>query len=142
MTNLLLEGTGAGSGWIIYVVLLVLVVAMLIVPMITQKKRNKEYGEMVESLNTGDEIRTIGGIMGKIVRINKENGMPKSVVIETGLENSKATLEFDVSCIAYVYSTTTAAEKVAQQEKNAETTEEVATVEEVKKPEKTKNAKK
>ena len=114
MTHLLLEGTETGNSWIIYVVLLVLVVAMLIIPMITQKKRNKEYGEMVESLAVGDEIRTIGGVIGKIVKINKENGMPKSVVIESGYEDSVSTLEFDISCIAYTYSDKPAEEKVSK----------------------------
>jgi len=39
--------------------------------------------------------------MGKIVKIIKENGMVKSVIIETGLGANKSTLEFDVTCIAY-----------------------------------------
>ena len=101
MENLLLAGEGAGNSWWVYVVLLVAVVALLIFPLFTQRKRNKQFGEMVNGLEVGDEVKTIGGIMGKIVKIIKENGMAKSVIIETGLGANKSTLEFDVTCIAY-----------------------------------------
>lgn len=102
MLNLLLDGSGTGSSWWIYVVLLVAVVFLLVFPMFTQKKRNKEFGEMVNGLSVGDEIRTIGGIIGKITKINKEGDMTKSIIIETGAANSKHTLELDVTCIAYI----------------------------------------
>ena len=102
MLNLLLDGSGAGNSWWIYIILLVAVVFLLVFPMFTQKKRNKEYGEMVNGLSVGDEVRTIGGIIGKIVKINKEQGVTKSIVIESGNNGSKTTLEVDVSCISYI----------------------------------------
>ena len=102
MLNLLLAESGGGSSWWIYVILLVAVVFLLVFPMFNQKKRNKEFGEMVNGLSVGDEIRTIGGIIGKITKINKEDGVVKTIIIETGAANAKHTLELDVTCIAYI----------------------------------------
>ena len=44
-----------------------------------QKKQEKETNAMRDSLEVGDEITTIGGIIGKIVSIKDE-----TVLIETG----------------------------------------------------------
>ncbi len=49
-----------------------------------QKKRQKEEQQLRENLQIGDEITTIGGIMGKIVTIKEE-----SVIIETGADRVK-----------------------------------------------------
>ena len=117
MENLLLAGEGAGSSWWVYVALLVAVVALLIFPLFTQKKRNKQFSEMVNGLEVGDEVKTIGGIMGKIVKIVKENGMAKSVIVESGLGANKSTLEFDVTCIAYSLTEHTAPAEEKKEEK-------------------------
>lgn len=98
----LLAAASAANSWWIYVLLLGLVVVMLVLPMISQKKRYKEYGEMVDGLHVGDEVKTIGGIIGKITKINKEQGAVKSIVVESGLGATKSTLEFDINCIAMV----------------------------------------
>lgn len=49
-----------------------------------QKKQEKEQNEMRNSLQVGDEITTIGGIIGKIVSIKDE-----TVLIETSGERNK-----------------------------------------------------
>ncbi len=49
-----------------------------------QKKRQKEEQQLRENLQIGDEITTIGGIMGRIVTIKEE-----SVIIETGADRVK-----------------------------------------------------
>lgn len=56
-----------------------------------QKKKDKEQKEMKDSLQIGDEVTTIGGITGIIVRINKnaQNPHEDSVVIETGSDRNK-----------------------------------------------------
>ena len=48
------------------------------------KKQEKETKNMLDSLQVGDEITTIGGIIGKIVSIKEE-----TCVIETSHERSK-----------------------------------------------------
>ena len=49
-----------------------------------QKKQERETNEMRNNLKVGDEITTIGGIIGKIVSIKEE-----TVTIETGHDRSK-----------------------------------------------------
>lgn len=49
-----------------------------------QKKQEKETNEMRNALSVGDEITTIGGIIGKIVSIKEE-----TCVIETAHERTK-----------------------------------------------------
>ena len=57
-----------------YIVLMVVLVALMYFMMIRpQKKRQKEEQEMRSSLEIGDEIITIGGIVGKVVTIREED---------------------------------------------------------------------
>lgn len=49
-----------------------------------QKKRQKEEQELRDSIQIGDEITTIGGIMGRIVTVKDD-----SLVIETGSDRIK-----------------------------------------------------
>lgn len=130
MLNLLLETSaettgkttnGAGSWWI-YVVLLVLVVLMLVLPTITNRKRMKEYDQMVNQLHVGDTIRTVGGVIGRITKISDKDGV-KTFILETGAKNNKTTMEFDIGSVGTVLkSTAKPEEKVEKVEetKNAE----------------------
>lgn len=49
-----------------------------------QKKQEKQINEMRNQLMVGDEITTIGGIIGKIISIKEE-----TVMIETGHDRTK-----------------------------------------------------
>ena len=49
-----------------------------------QKKQEKEAADMRNGLQVGDEITTIGGIIGKVVSI-----MEETCVIETGRDGTK-----------------------------------------------------
>ena len=71
-------GTGMGQSWISIVMLLVLVVVFYFFMIRPQKKQEKETNAMRNGLQVGDEVTTIGGIIGKIVSIKDE-----TVVIET-----------------------------------------------------------
>ena len=66
---------GSGSFLIMIVVMLALMYFMMIRP---ENKRKKQAEEMRNSLKKGDQITTIGGIMGKIVHVGED-----SLVIET-----------------------------------------------------------
>ncbi|MCM1523497.1 MAG: preprotein translocase subunit YajC [Ruminococcus sp.] len=69
------------SSVIVMVVVMVIFYFMLIRP---QKKKDKEQKAMRDSLQIGDEVTTIGGIVGIIVRKGED-----TVVIETGGDRSK-----------------------------------------------------
>lgn len=49
-----------------------------------QRKKEKEISEMRASLGVGDEIVTIGGIVGKVVKIGEEE-----LVIQVGSDKTK-----------------------------------------------------
>ena len=49
-----------------------------------QKKKQKEEQNMRDSIQVGDEITTIGGIMGRVVTVKED-----SLIIETGADRNK-----------------------------------------------------
>ena len=74
----------AGSSWISIGMLVLLVVVMWLFVFRPQRKQEKEAAAMRDNLQVGDEITTIGGIIGKIVSIKEE-----TVMIETGNDKTK-----------------------------------------------------
>ena len=50
-----------------------------------ESKRKKELAKMRAELKVGDDITTIGGIVGKVVSLKDDD----SLVIETGVDRSK-----------------------------------------------------
>ena len=60
---------GMGFTWIIMIVMLV---GMWWFTSRSQKKRDQEAQNMRDSLQVGDEVTTIGGIIGKVVSIKEE----------------------------------------------------------------------
>ena len=80
----LLEPAAVGGEWI-SIVMIVAMLALLYFFMIRpQKKQEKETNDMRNNLKVGDEITTIGGIIGKVVSIKEE-----TVMIETGHDRTK-----------------------------------------------------
>ena len=67
-----------------FLIMAVLLVGMYFLILRPQKKQEKETANMRNSLKVGDEITTIGGIIGKIVSIKEE-----TVMIETGHDRMK-----------------------------------------------------
>ena len=77
-------------------VLMVLLIALIYFMMIRpQRKKEKADREMREALKVGDEIITIGGIIGKVEKVNE-----KTVVISTTAAKNK--IEFLKTAIASV----------------------------------------
>ncbi len=73
---------GGTIGTIIFMV--VIFAAMYFLMIRPQKKQEREVNAMRNNLQVGDEITTIGGIIGKIVSIKEE-----TVMIETGHDRTK-----------------------------------------------------
>ena len=67
---------------------MILIIGVMIVFMVIssrkQKKQDQEIANMRNNLNVGDEITTIGGIIGKVVSIKEE-----TCVIETSRDGTK-----------------------------------------------------
>jgi preprotein translocase subunit YajC len=75
---------GTVSSILMIVVMIVIFYFMLIRP---ENKRKKEANEMRESLAVGDQITTIGGIVGTVCAVK-----PNSVVLETGADRVRIEL--------------------------------------------------
>ena len=86
MINTLLDNTtGGGIGSILMMVIpLALVVVLFIITSRSQKKKDKAVADMRNNLSIGDEVTTIGGIIGKVVSIKEE-----TCVIVTSRDNTK-----------------------------------------------------
>ena len=75
---------GGASGLVMILMLVVMFVAFYFFGIRPQKKQEKEMNNMRNSLAVGDEITTIGGIIGRVVSIKDE-----TCVIETTHERTK-----------------------------------------------------
>ena len=73
-------GGGMGFTWIIMILMLV---GMWWFTSRSQKKKDKEAQDMRDNLQVGDEVTTIGGIIGKVVSIKEE-----TFVLETTKEKT------------------------------------------------------
>ncbi len=74
------EGSPAGG----IIMIVVMAVAMYFLMIRPQKKKQKAEQEMRDSIQIGDEITTIGGIIGRVVTVKED-----SIVIETGADRVK-----------------------------------------------------
>ncbi len=78
----------------IYAVIIGLVYLFLLRP---NSKKKKQEAEMRNNLEIGDEITTIGGIVGRVVAIKDEED---ALIIETGSDRVK--MKFKKWCISSV----------------------------------------
>lgn len=80
------------SGILMMVILFAVMYFMMIRP---QKKKDKEIKSMRDNLSIGDEVITIGGIHGKVVKVNDE-------VITLEMAHAKQRVEFSKWAIGSV----------------------------------------
>ena len=72
------------SPWITMGIFALIIVAFYFFAIRPQKKQEREANEMRNSLQVGDEITTIGGVIGEIVSIKDE-----TITIETSRDRTK-----------------------------------------------------
>ena len=82
--NLLSTSTDAISFYSPFIMILVMVLFMWLFIYRPQKKQQQKETEMRNSLEIGDEVTTIGGIVGRVVAI-----MEDTFVLETGSDRTK-----------------------------------------------------
>lgn len=107
-----------GSSILSFLPLIMLVVLMYFLMIRPQRKKDKEVQNMRSNLHVGDEIVTIGGIRGKIVKTKED-----TITIQVGAEHTKFEIEkWAVSAVlkaseATLKSTSEKKEEVPAQEK-------------------------
>lgn len=105
MFNFLLmaEETSGGIGTtniVILIVFALLIVFMIVSSIMQNRKQKKQAEEMQSKLTVGATITTIGGIVGKVTRIDEETG---SLYIETGDENDKHVMQIIKNAVYSVH---------------------------------------
>ena len=84
---MLLEASTSASGkgsFQMIILMVLLIVGMNFLMIRPQKKQQKKEQEIRENTQVGDEITTIGGIVGKVVTVKED-----SLIIETGADKNK-----------------------------------------------------
>ncbi len=84
LTLLAAQAAGKGSNWTMILMMVGVFVIMYFLMIRPQKKKQKEEQAMRDNLQIGDEITTIGGIVGKIVTVKDD-----SLIIETGADRNR-----------------------------------------------------
>ena len=81
-----LFGTAGGKSgsWSMIIMMVAIFAIMYFLMIRPQKKKQKEEQTMRDNLQIGDEITTIGGIVGRIVTVKDD-----TLIIETGADRNK-----------------------------------------------------
>ena len=103
------QSGGSWSMWGILIFYALIIAALYFFLIRPNSKKKKEEAQLRNSLEIGDEITTIGGIMGRVVAIKDDED---AIVIETGSDRVK--MKFKKWCISTV---DTVKEKPAEEHK-------------------------
>ncbi|AEH50522.1 preprotein translocase subunit YajC [Pseudothermotoga thermarum] len=80
--------TGTGSTFSFFVLLILLFAMFYFLIILPQRRREKQFREMISNLKRGDVVITVGGIVGKVVDIRKDTVKIKTAMT-TELEITK-----------------------------------------------------
>lgn len=89
--------SGGGADWTMWlfpILLIVIFVVMIIVP---NRRKDKKFKQMMDSIKVGDRIKTIGGFYGKVISMKED-----LVIFECGPD--KVQMEIAKGAIASVES--------------------------------------
>lgn len=105
---------------VLWVLIGLLLVAMIVMPMFSNRKRQKEVNEMLNTIDVGDEIMTLGGIMGTVVALYTHESGEKLMTIETGEGEKKSTMTFTIQALRLNYTKTKQRQAALAAQKQAE----------------------
>ena len=93
MFPMLLEGstttTGSNGGsWLSLLIFPLLLIIMYIFMIRPQRKQEKEAAAMRDSLSVGDEVTTIGGVIGRVINVKDD-----TFVLETTRDRTRIRFE-------------------------------------------------
>lgn len=129
LLNFLSDGSSSGSGsnptngsmnWVTWVIFGVLIVGMILMMIIPQRKAKKRQEEMMSKLGVGSVITSIGGIVGKVVQLDDEY-----IWIETGMAETATTMKLLRQAIHSIAPAEGSPEAVAQAKAEEEETDEI-----------------
>jgi preprotein translocase subunit YajC len=85
-------GAGGAGGLMSFLPMIALFVIFYFLLIRPQQKRQKDHKEMVAGLTKGDEVVTMGGILGKIVAVD-ENFITVNVAKDTDVRVQKVSVQ-------------------------------------------------
>ena len=94
MTSIL----GLATQYWMYIAIGAVLVVMIVLTIIPQKKRQKEQKAMMDSITVGTKIMTIGRMVGKITQVNADN----TLIVNVGTENSPTYIVIDRQAVGLV----------------------------------------
>ena len=83
---------------IMYIVIGVVLVLMIALSIIPQRKRKKQQEQMMNSLAVGTKIMTIGRMVGKIAQVNADN----TLVVNVGTDDNPTLIVIDRQAVGLV----------------------------------------
>lgn len=86
------------DNWWLYLIIGVILVGMILLTIIPQKKRQKQQQEMMNSLTVGTKIMTIGRLVGVIVQVNADN----TLHVNVGTEAQPTVIVIDRNAVGLV----------------------------------------
>lgn len=95
VTDTAKEGNSTGT-YILLAVAVVVLIAMFAWSSYSNKKRQKQMQEQMNGIEPGYRIKTIGGICGTVIEVNREEN---TFVLETGTQEQKSYMKFDMQAI-------------------------------------------
>ena len=81
--NFLAAANSSTGGWTMIIWMVVIFGVMYLLMIRPQRKQQKQEQQMRDNLQIGDEVTTIGGIVGRIVTVKDD-----SLIIETGVDRN------------------------------------------------------
>lgn len=82
----------AGSQWTSIIIMIAIFVVFYFVLILPQKKQEKKQRAMINALQPGDEIITIGGIYGKIQKVSDDYVVIESTADKTKIKLAKSSI--------------------------------------------------
>lgn len=102
--------TGNGSSVVVWIIFAVMIVGMILLTVLPNKKRQKEYQQMQNDLRVGTKIVTIGRMIGVITKIYDDN----TIEVDVGTPGNPVIITFTREAISQ--NLTAQAELKAKQE--------------------------
>ena len=119
--------SGGGGGWMSWVLIIGLVLVIVVFMVLNSrsaKKRQKETQAMLDAIQPGNKVKTIGGVCGIVVEVNPEDN---TFILETGTEaTGKSYLKFDKQAVYQTDATAKKTEKAELLPEQPEQSEETA----------------
>ena len=107
-------------------ILLGVIALFMVMSSRSNKKKKAEAAEMMSKFRKGCHVKTIGGIIGKVVAINDNDG---TFILETGSNKQKCLIKFDRQAIYQVSEGKKQTAKTADEDYYDEEPQEVEVIE-------------